>query len=327
MSLVFNPDIERNLKANSQELSQKIDDDVFVIILQPNSPAFNVARPFDLDVCGRPMHTWIANAIGACPSVYVQVDETTDIMSVVQNNITDFKYTAVLYADTPLLTRQTFLSIIDYIKTKKQNVLRLIRGWVFNTSYVKNASKVYTDDITEFEQEDFITAFNFKELSKIRQIQNNRILDFWREKGVDANDDVRIDADVNIGGLVQLGSGVVLAGNTSLGSGVIIGRNSILENCVVGSGVKIEESSIIKDAQIGNDCYIGSGVIFCNFNGKVSCKSVVGKNVVIGSNCNIIAPITLEDGCFIAVGSTIADDVPADVVAIARAKQINRARG
>lgn len=69
---------------------------------------------------------------------------------------------------------------------------------------------------------------------------------------------------------------------------------------------------------------IGCGTITCNYDGFNKSKTVIGDNCFIGSNVNLIAPVTLGNNVFVAAGSTITDDVPEDALAIARQRQINK---
>lgn len=78
------------------------------------------------------------------------------------------------------------------------------------------------------------------------------------------------------------------------------------------------------DATIGKDCNVGCGVIFANYNGKEKNKSIVGDHVFIGSNCNIIAPIKIENDCYICAGTTVTDSTDNGDFVIGRARQENK---
>jgi len=80
----------------------------------------------------------------------------------------------------------------------------------------------------------------------------------------------------------------------------------------------------VGDAEIGEHCNIGCGVIFCNYNGKEKLKSKVGNFSFIGSNCNIVSPVKIGNYAFIAAGSTITKEVADDEFAIARERQTNK---
>ena len=113
---------------------------------------------------------------------------------------------------------------------------------------------------------------------------------------------------------------------TTLDEGVKIGNFVEIKGSKIGAGSKANHLAYIGDAEIGHGCNIGAGTIFCNYDGANKHKSVLGNNVFIGSNCVLVAPIRLEDEAFVAAGSAINNDVPAENLAVGRAKQRNIAR-
>ena len=84
------------------------------------------------------------------------------------------------------------------------------------------------------------------------------------------------------------------------------------------TGVKAGHLSYIGDATIGEGSNIGAGVITCNYDGKGKYPTTIGRNVFIGSDSQLVAPVTLEDETIIAAGSTVTQDVPSGALAISR---------
>lgn len=147
---------------------------------------------------------------------------------------------------------------------------------------------------------------------------------------------------------VVIGVDTVIHPNTTIKSGVIIGNNCeigpnayIREGCVIGNEVKIGNCVELKkvkignrtkvphfiylgDTEIGEDCNVGCGTITCNYDGVNKNKTVIGDRAFIGSNVNLVAPVTLGDDVLIAAGSTITEDVPSNTMGIARERQINK---
>ena len=111
---------------------------------------------------------------------------------------------------------------------------------------------------------------------------------------------------------------------TIIGTNVKVGNFVEIKNSQIGPNSKIAHHAYIGDARVGSGVNIGAGVIVCNFDGREKHRTIIGDNVFIGSNVNLIAPITLEDNSFVAAGSTINKNVPAGMLAIARARQENR---
>lgn len=88
-----------------------------------------------------------------------------------------------------------------------------------------------------------------------------------------------------------------------------IGNFVEIKKSLIHDGVKASHLAYIGDSEIGEKTNIGCGVIFSNFNGKEKFKTIVGKNCFIGSNCNLIAPIEIEDNSFIAAGTTVYKNI------------------
>lgn len=123
---------------------------------------------------------------------------------------------------------------------------------------------------------------------------------------------------------VKIGPYSNLRPGCKLSSKVKVGDFVELKNTKVGKGTKIPHLSYVGDGIIGKDINIGAGVIFVNYDGYKKHQTVVEDNAFIGCNSNLIAPVTVKAGSFIAAGSTITKEVPEDSLAIARARQENK---
>ena len=109
-----------------------------------------------------------------------------------------------------------------------------------------------------------------------------------------------------------------------IGEGVHIGDFVEVKNATIGKDTKAGHFAYIGDATLGEDINVGCGAIFVNYDGQNKHHTNVGDRVFIGSNSNIVAPVDIEEGAFIAAGSTITDNVPKDSLAIARNRQTNK---
>ena len=89
-------------------------------------------------------------------------------------------------------------------------------------------------------------------------------------------------------------------------------------------GVKAGHLSYLGDCEIGQGTNVGCGTITCNYDGKAKHKTIIGKNVFIGSDTQLIAPVKVGDDVLIAAGSTVTSDVPSGALAISRTKQVNK---
>ncbi|WP_022942317.1 bifunctional UDP-N-acetylglucosamine diphosphorylase/glucosamine-1-phosphate N-acetyltransferase GlmU [Psychromonas hadalis] len=175
--------------------------------------------------------------------------------------------------------------------------------------------------------------------------------------------DVDIDINVIIKGNVNLGDGVVIGANCILidcdiENNVEIKANSIIEGSrigdnstigpfarirpetviekdvhvgnfveikksTLGNGTKCGHLSYIGDSTLGRRVNIGAGVITCNYDGANKYQTKIGNDVFIGSDCQLIAPVSIGNGATTAAGTTIVNDVPENALAVARTKQRN----
>jgi bifunctional UDP-N-acetylglucosamine pyrophosphorylase/glucosamine-1-phosphate N-acetyltransferase len=97
-----------------------------------------------------------------------------------------------------------------------------------------------------------------------------------------------------------------------------------VKNSTMADGAKASHLTYIGDGDVGENVNLGCGTVFVNYDGKKKYRTVVEKNAFVGCNTNLIAPVTVKEGAYIAAGSTITEDVPEDSLAIARARQINK---
>jgi len=109
---------------------------------------------------------------------------------------------------------------------------------------------------------------------------------------------------------------------TQLGHKAHVGNFVELKNAVMGEGAKAGHLSYLGDAEIGARTNIGAGTITCNYDGANKHRTVMGEDVFIGSNSSLVAPLTLGSGVTTGAGSTITQDVPADTLALGRARQV-----
>ncbi len=130
------------------------------------------------------------------------------------------------------------------------------------------------------------------------------------------HDDVKILANSHIeGALIGEGASVGpfsrIRPGTELASQVRIGNFVETKQAIVGQGSKINHLSYIGDAKLGHDVNVGAGTITCNYDGKNKHQTIIGNEVFIGSDTQLIAPIKVGDGALIGAGTTVVKDVPA----------------
>ncbi len=119
----------------------------------------------------------------------------------------------------------------------------------------------------------------------------------------------------HIGPYARLRPGAQLASHTHIGNFVEI------KNATIGNGSKVNHLSYVGDASVGADVNIGAGTITCNYDGANKHRTVIEDQVFVGSDTQLIAPVTVGRGATIAAGSTITKDVPADSLTLCRARE------
>lgn len=124
-----------------------------------------------------------------------------------------------------------------------------------------------------------------------------------------------------IGNNCKVGPFARLRPNAKLENDVQIGDFVEVKNAVIGKGTKANHLAYIGDADIGENCNIGCGAIFVNYNGRTKSRTQVKDNCFIGSNCNIIAPVTIESNSYVCAGTTVTENVNEDDFVIGRVRQ------
>ena len=127
-----------------------------------------------------------------------------------------------------------------------------------------------------------------------------------------------------VGNGANLGPFVHLRPNTKLADRVHCGNFVEVKNSTVGERTSISHLTYVGDSDVGSGVNFGCGVVTVNFNGKTKHRCKIGNDAFIGCNTNLIAPVEIADRAYTAAGSTITDNVPADALAIARQKQVNK---
>ena len=212
---------------------------------------------------------------------------------------------------------------------------------------VKNGKTVKAIEVNE---EDFKGINSKKDLAEAERIMCNRIKDKWMRKGVIMRlpETIFIDAYTEFEGECEIESGSVIKKSKIIESK--IKANSVIEEAVIknseigpmarirpkseithskiGNFVEVKASklndvkaghlSYLGDSEIDSGTNIGAGTITCNYDGKRKYKTKIGKNVFVGSDTQLIAPVKIEDDVIIAAGSTVNKDVKKGSLAISR---------
>jgi bifunctional UDP-N-acetylglucosamine pyrophosphorylase/glucosamine-1-phosphate N-acetyltransferase len=137
-------------------------------------------------------------------------------------------------------------------------------------------------------------------------------------KAASVLEDSELGEDVAIGPMAHLRPG------SKLGNKVKIGNFVETKKIIMGEGSKASHLTYLGDAEIGRDVNIGCGTITCNYDGVNKHKTVIGDDVFIGSDVQLVAPVSVGRNSLVAAGTTVTTDVPPDSLAIARTPQVNK---
>ena len=133
-----------------------------------------------------------------------------------------------------------------------------------------------------------------------------------------------VAADSTIGEGAQVGPFSHLRPQTQLGPRSKVGNFSETKKTTVGEGSKVNHLSYVGNGVIGEGVNIGAGTIFCNYDGEQKHTTVLEDGVFIGSDTQLIAPVTVKKGAYVASGTTVTRDVPEGALAVSRPKQENK---
>ncbi len=122
----------------------------------------------------------------------------------------------------------------------------------------------------------------------------------------------------------DIGPFVHIRPNSVVGEKVHLGNFVEVKNSNIDEGTKVSHLTYVGDSDVGKRVNFGCGTVTVNYDGKRKHRTTIGDDVFIGCNTNLVAPVKVGDGAYTAAGSTITEDIPADSLGIARARQVNK---
>ncbi len=127
--------------------------------------------------------------------------------------------------------------------------------------------------------------------------------------------------EARVGSETKIGPNAYLRPQSVIGDRVRIGDFVEVKNSTIGNGSKVSHLTYVGDAEMGENCNVGCGTVFVNYDGANKHHTRVGDHVFIGCNTNLVAPVNIGNNAFIAAGSTVTEDVGENDLCIARARQ------
>ena len=123
-----------------------------------------------------------------------------------------------------------------------------------------------------------------------------------------------------VGSNTTVGPFAYLRPHTKVGAGCKVGDFVEMKNSSFGDGSKAAHLTYVGDADVGSGVNLGCGVVFVNYDGTNKYRAQIGNDVFVGCNSNLVSPVQIGDGAYIAAGSTVTEDVEADALYIARSR-------
>ncbi|WP_433690543.1 bifunctional UDP-N-acetylglucosamine diphosphorylase/glucosamine-1-phosphate N-acetyltransferase GlmU [Kosakonia cowanii] len=131
-------------------------------------------------------------------------------------------------------------------------------------------------------------------------------------------EDARLDADCTIGPFARLRPGAELL------AGAHVGNFVEMKKARLGKGSKAGHLTYLGDAEIGDNVNVGAGVITCNYDGANKFKTIIGDDVFVGSDTQLVAPVTVAKGATIAAGTTVTRDIAENELVLSRVPQVHK---
>ena len=148
--------------------------------------------------------------------------------------------------------------------------------------------------------------------------QNTRIKDSVIGDGTSVQSSVILESKVGCD--TTIGPFAYLRPGSDIGNGCRVGDFVEIKNSKLGDGAKASHLTYVGDSDVGEKVNLGCGVVFVNYDGSKKSRSVVEDGAFIGCNVNLISPVHVGKGAYVAAGSTITNDVPDGALYVARAR-------
>ena len=155
--------------------------------------------------------------------------------------------------------------------------------------------------------------------------QNTRLKDSRIADGVEIESSVILESSVGSG--TTVGPFAYLRPHTAVGANCKVGDFVEMKNSSFGDGSKAAHLTYVGDADVGSGVNLGCGVVFVNYDGTNKYRAQIGNDVFVGCNSNLVSPVQVGDGAYIAAGSTVTEDVEADALYIARSRGTQKQGG
>ena len=222
---------------------EKFANETLVVIMKDGE---NPLNPEKVKICGKTLIDFVKIASQGCEIKVIEKPTDEEFLPVLKMISNGKRNLVVLYADTPLLRAQSFLEIVDFFEKKNLFVLRLARGYVFKSDYLREMTSLMSARYEKLAEDEFLCVDSPAKVSVAMQIMQKRILDFHKENGVIiyGENTVFIDADVDIEPNVIIEPNVVIKNNSSIRAGAKICAFSVVDGSIISENAIIDHAHI-----------------------------------------------------------------------------------
>lgn len=297
-------------------------------------------------ICGKALCQWVADEAkkAGADRIIITAGENTELVKSVMGDgyeyyeqTPDIKDAVILNGASPLVTAEEIKNntvqenvITDRIQlSEAENVMRKR----INEMHMRNGvtmhipDSVYIEDGVEIGIDTEIcpnvTIKSGTKIGKDCVIGTGTVLDrAIIHDNVDILSSVILESE--IGNDTHVGPFAYIRPNCKVGADVKVGDFVELKNSTIDDSTKISHLTYIGDSDVGKGVNFGCGTVTVNYDGKKKYRSTIGDKAFVGCNTNLVSPVNVGEGAYIAAGSTITDDIPSDNLAIARARQVNK---
>ncbi len=317
-----------------------------IILAQSISASMKSEIPDALHkICGKPLCGWVADEAkkAGADKIIIVAGKNTELVKNVMGDeyeyaeqIPEIKDAVIINGASPLITAEEIknntvnavitdrvqLSEAETLMRKRINEMHMRNGVTIHipdSVYIEDGVEIGVD--TEIFQNVIIKSGT--KIGKNCVIGTGSVLDkAVIHDNVDILSSVILESEV--GNDTHVGPFAYIRPNCKVGADVKVGDFVELKNSTIDDSTKISHLTYIGDSDVGKGVNFGCGTVTVNYDGKKKYRSTIGDRAFVGCNTNLVSPVNVGEGAYIAAGSTITDDIPSDNLAIARARQVNK---
>ncbi len=240
----------------------------YVVLCEEKSFEGYSSRIYEQKICGETLADWTGKS---CPDkpIFLTLSDRENFLDLIKPYVRQKDYTVVLFASTPLITKNKIKDMLGFAYRKRLNVCRLKKGYILKNEYIANIDEIYASLSYTLPTNDFFEVKTVEDLAYAKETLTKRMFNFHKKNGVVFENEK----------LTNLNSNVYIGSGTEVGSSV-----SLLSGSFIGENVVIQEGAIISNSKIGNDSIIETGAVIKNSIVKdgavIEMRAVVNHSVV-----------------------------------------------